>query len=301
MDFDIESAYTQWRRGQEAVARMQKVFALGCAKSGTTWLADLLNAHEEIVVRGEGGFGWQLVPILSQAFRAFNEHQKHMDPIARLRDVDLLLAARAVVDGQLYRYVSESGRDPARIRVVGDKTPQHSVCMPLLDQLYPQAKFIHIIRDPRDTATSAWFHFGKSDPRGFEGYIEHYITQVWPANVNGARTAGASMPGRYIEVRYEDLLADATTNVRRLLDFLAVDASDTTVARCVDAASFQKKSGGRKPGQTVSKSFFRSGTRGDWRNHLPIELASRCCAKVAPLMQACGYDPKCEAIPSNPT
>ncbi len=298
MGFDIDIAYAQWRQGQDVVGRLRKVFVLGCAKSGTTWLADLLNAHQQIVVRGEGGFAWRLVPSLAQAFRAFNEHQKHMDPIARLRDVDLLLTARTIIDSQLYRYVVESGRDAAAVRVVGDKTPQHSVGMPVLQQLYPDAKFIHILRDPRDTATSAWFHFGKSDGRSLEAYVEHYITQVWPVNVNGARQAGATLPGQYAEVRYEDLLADAPSHTRRLLGFLEVDADEQTVARCVDAASFQKKSGGRKPGETNNTSFFRSGTRGDWRNHLPIELTGRCCAKIATLMTACGYDPNCASAPT---
>lgn len=292
MDPGFESVYRQWREDQDRVAGLTKVFAVGCAKSGTTWLAGLLDAHEAIVIRGEGGFTWQLAPMLAQALRAFNEHQKHMDAVAQLRDIDLLLTLRAMIDGQLWRYVRESGRDPAAIRVVGDKTPQHTLSMPTLQQLYPGARFIHIIRDPRDTATSAWFHFGRNDGRPFESYIEYYITKVWPMNVATARQAASALGSAYAEVRYEDLLADPGPQLRRLLAHVGVEHDEATVRRCIESASFERKSGGRARGQTDGRSFYRSGTSGDWRNHIPAELAERCCATIEALMRACGYEPE---------
>ena len=295
MGQDIETLYDNWRKDQDDVRGLDKLFIIGCAKSGTTWLADLLNAHDEIVVRGEGCFAWQLVPILSQAFRVFNEHQKSLDPITHLGDGELLLAARTLIDSQLARYVRESKRDRSKVRVVGDKTPQHTVGMGPLNQLYPRSKFIHILRDPRDTATSAWFHFGKTDGRSFEEYIEFYITRAWPLNVTSARQSGQAIgPSRYREVRYEDLKAQPTELFEGLLKFISVSTDGEMVRKCVNAASFDKKSGGRQPGQKDNSSFYRSGTCGDWRNHLPVELAGRCCQAIAPLMTACGYDPACE-------
>jgi hypothetical protein len=89
-------------------------------------------------------------------------------------------------------------------------------------------------------------------------------------------------------VRYEDLQTHLLAHVRRMLNFLQMDADDGTVTTCVEAASFRKKSG-RAPGQKDNTSFFRSGTTGDWRNHIPEELANLCCAKIAALMADCGY------------
>jgi len=296
MNESFERVYQQWRQGHDDVAGRQKLFLVGCPKSGTTWLMNLLNGHDEVVVCGEGAFAWQLVPMLTQAFRAFNQHQKKMKPIVQLRDIDLLLVARTIIDSQFSRYVTESASDPARIRVVGDKTPQHSIGIPLLNQLYPDAKFIHIVRDPRDVATSAWFHFGQSDPRSFETYVHYFMTQVWPVNVGGARQAGPPLGDRYLELRYEDLHAEPTSHIQKVLAFLGVDASDQAIAQCHAFARFEKWSGGRKPGQADPKSFYRTGTRGDWRNHIPIELAQRCCSQIASLMTPYGYDPSCEAV-----
>ena len=291
-----DELYQRWRRGHDMVAKLDKLFVVGCAKSGTTWVMKLLNGHPGIVIRGEGGFTYQLVPLLSQAFRVFNEHQRRQDPITHLRDVDLLLTARAVIDGQLARYVDESGRDPLSLRVVGDKTPQHTISLGVLAQLYPEAKFIHIIRDPRDVTTSAWFHFGKNDKRSFEEYVRYFITQVWPVNVGGARQAAPSFGSRYCEVRYEDLHGHEPEHTKAFLEFLGVDASEAPVRACLEAGDFRRLSGGRERGEKDNDKFFRSGTIGDWRNHLPLDLVESCCGEIAPLMSECGYDPSGAAV-----
>jgi len=296
MSESFEQIYQQWRRGVDLMAGLGKLFVVGSVKSGTTWIMNFLNGHPQIVVRGEGAFTYQLVPALQQALALFNQHQKAMDPIAQLRDIDLLLTSRCMIDSQLLRYVAESGRDFNTLRIVGDKTPQHSISMPLLAQLYPGAKFIHIIRDPRDVATSAWFHFGKSDPRSFEDFLRHYITQVWPVNVGGARQAAPAIGDRYYEVKYETLIEDETTEIRKMLKFLGADASDEAVQACVQAGDFKKRSGGRDRGQMDADSFYRSGTAGDWQNHLPVEIVADCCEVIAPLMIECGYDPTCAEV-----
>ena len=286
----IEDIYPQWRRSTEAVGRLDKLFIVGCAKSGTTWLQNLLHAHPQMVVRGEGCFTYQLVPLLSQAFGAFNKHQHDKHPITHMRDAELLLTARTLIDSQFARYISESGKPASGLKVVGDKTPQHTISLPALNQLYPNARFINMIRDPRDVATSAWFHFGRNDPRGLEKYIRYFMTQVWPLNVSAPAQVAAQLGPRYRAIRYEDLHADEPGRTRSLLQFLGVDDSDAAVQACMAGGSFKKHSRGRERGQTDNDHFYRSGTVGDWQNHLPVELVQACCDAIKPLMQHYGYD-----------
>jgi len=61
------------------------------------------------------------------------------------------------------------------------------------------------------------------------------------------------------------------------------------LAGCSAAGSFEKLSGGRQRGQKDTNSFFRSGTIGDWKNHLDPSIAHRCCMQVEPLMKHFGY------------
>ena len=69
----------------------------------------------------------------------------------------------------------------------------------------------------------------------------------------------------YTEVRYEDLLHKPEKEVRRLLAFLGVDSDEKSVTRCIEAASFEKLSKGRKRGEEDPTSFFRKGVAGDWK------------------------------------
>ena len=291
---DLNNQYQIWRRALEIVTKLDKLFVVGCAKSGTTWISNLLNGHPEIVVRGEGSFALMLKEYIGRALCDFNKHQEEQDPITQFRRIDYLLFLRAISDSQMFRYAAESKRDMQRIRIIGDKTPQHSVCLPLLDEIYGDAKYIHIIRDPRDAVTSAWFHFGKSDKRPFEEYIQHFMTDVWALNVRSAREHAPKLGNRYLEIRYEDLHEHEFEVVQRMLNHLKVDASDTAVKTCMEAGRFERRSGGRHRGEADNNNFYRSGVIGDWRNHLPMALAAECCEKIAPLMRDCGYDPTCE-------
>ena len=281
-------------RGQ-FLAGLTKVFVVGCPKSGTTWVMNQLDGHPRMVVKGEGRFAWRLVPMLGQAFKAFNEDQKrHSSEAATLPgDGDLLVTARQLVDAVLWRYVEVSGKRPGAIRVVGDKTPQHSQNMGMLDQLYPGARFIGVMRDPRDAATSAVHHFGKTDARPREDYFRHFIREVWPAAIAGARQSAnrLGLGGRFIEVRYEDLHRDERGEVRRMLEHVGVDSSDESVDACVKAGSFEKRAGGRERGTEDRGSFYRRGVVADWLNHMSPELARELCGPVAGLMRECGYDP----------
>jgi len=89
----------------------------------------------------------------------------------------------------------------------------------------------------------------------------------WRETVGEATREGPELLGaNYTEVRYEDLLADAPAETARLLRFLGAGAGDEAVGRCVEAASFEKVSGGRRRGEEDSRSMLRKGVSGDWRD-----------------------------------
>jgi hypothetical protein len=180
-------------------------------------------------------------------------------------------------------------------RIVGDKSPLLTPeTIKEIARIYPEAKIIHIIRDGRDAAVSAVHHswnFGKirkgaeasakrithrkRDPHEMrnmgesifaEGQLRKFAAE-WSARVSSTVEDGPTLPGNgYVEVRYEDLLARPEEEVRRLLEFLRAEASEKTVKRCVNAASFEKLSKGRTRGQEDPTSFFRKGIAGDWSN-----------------------------------
>lgn len=122
-----------------------------------------------------------------------------------------------VVEG-LFRCVYErevpGAPTPWRRLVWGDKTPVYMGEIPLLAGLFPQARFIHIVRDPRDCVLSTESAWGNTPER---------TAQEWADRVRRCRTAGQGLGGgRYLELRYEDLVADVRGGLGRLFDFLGV-------------------------------------------------------------------------------
>jgi hypothetical protein len=128
--------------------------------------------------------------------------------------------------------------------------------------------------EPEEVAKRRAFY---EDPGGFlasgEGiFLEERLRSTaedWKVNVARAIEDGPTLLGDdYTEVRYEDLLERPETEAARLFMFLGADASENVVCRCVESASFEKRSG-RKRGQddyALDHGKHRKGIAGDWQN-----------------------------------
>jgi hypothetical protein len=180
---------------------------------------------------------------------------------------------------------------------------------------------IHIVRDGRDVAISATHHGWnqaedqggthrikpeqlakreayRKDPQALlergggifpDGELSKSAAR-WSARVGSAVKDGPALFGaNYAEVRYEDLLENTPKELKRLLEFLGADASEQVLQRCVDAASFENLSGGRRRGQEAP-SFFRKGVAGDWRNVFTEQNRRDFKAAAGDLLIELGYE-----------
>ena len=86
--------------------------------------------------------------------------------------------------------------------------------LPLLATLYPQARFVHLVRDPRDCVLSTQDAWGNTPLR---------TAQEWADRVRRCRSAGLALGrGRFLELRYEDLVGDVRGQLAGVFDFLGV-------------------------------------------------------------------------------
>ncbi len=270
------------------VGELDVFFAFGCQKSGTTWLEHLLDGHPQLACAGEGHIGDLLANLLQQAANAYNA--KDMANW-KLDEQDLLSLMRLAGDRLLHRYLQR--RDKPGLKAVGDKSPEYALTMPVLDRLYPNAKYIHIIRDGRDACVSGWAHLKRAGQQSqferFEDYAEYFAQHHWVRYIVTAQEMGAQLGDRYIEARYESLKADPEPKVEHLLAFLGVDCDEQSVAACLEWGSFQRLSGGRAPGEEDTQSHFRKGIVGDWHNHFSAEAIERFEHHAGPALDALGY------------
>ena len=195
-------------------------FVVGCERSGTTLLRAMLDSHPQLAVPPESYFLTSLIkdeePFEVDKFlSAVGEHRRFPNWSLPIEDVrteieksganDLAEAVRA-----LYRaYANSRGKERW-----GDKTPGYVKHLRPLANLLPEAHFIHIIRDGRDV-TLSWLE----TPFGPTSVVE--AAERWRKEVRAGRRAGNQhLSDRYIEVRYERLVANPEKVLGKVCKFL---------------------------------------------------------------------------------
>ena len=99
----------------------------------------------------------------------------------------------------------------------GNKTPQAVEAIPRLAQLFPEARFIHIIRDGRDVAISHIHTVGFMRSVG-------EVALLWRAAIEQGQNAGRLIgTNRYREVRYEELVESPAQALRPLCEYVELD------------------------------------------------------------------------------
>ena len=205
------------------------MIVLGVRRSGTTLLRVMLDRSRELAVPDESYF----VPQLARRHRTPVDPAAFLDDLSRLPTlVEWQLSPASVqaflrpgmttgdaIAAVFAAYAAE--RDKTRW---GDKTPLYMQHLDVLERLFPDALYVHLIRDGRDAAlsflsvpdglmTEGWGH-----PRDAAGFACQWATEV-----AAARALGARVGERYRELRYEALVADPESELREVCAFAGVE------------------------------------------------------------------------------
>ena len=278
--------------------RHKLMFVLGAPKSGTTWLQTILNHHPEVLCRGEGFFH-HFGRNLSRTTQDYNSALAGKAKIfseaafpALTREEFRAIFRTFVLERLRLAAQSEGGKDPAW---VGEKDPDHATYPDLMMETFPEATFIHIIRDGRDHAVSLWHHVQNySTPdvvQKFKGFNDSALQTArnWAKLIRKVRETSVRTGVDYYELRYEDLIDRPAETAGALLEFLGVSRDAAVIQQCLARSDFRTVSGGRVPGQEDTSSFFRKGVKGDWRNHMDEEQARAFIRETGGLMEEMGY------------
>ena len=202
-------------------------FLVGCVRSGTTLLRDLLKQQPNLYCPEETHlFRWPH-PFGSGDFTHIQQHNetlkahRQIDGVAEQDYRDLLEQAnsrRALQDGYARLFFEAKGVAGGRWF---DKTPQNIYGMLLLSAVYPDAKFVHIVRHPLNVVTS--LKAGKVMAKhSLEGAINSWLEAVTIAN-----QFAEAWPRRMHTLTYESLTADPRATLTALMGFLD-EPVDTT-------------------------------------------------------------------------
>jgi hypothetical protein len=214
---------------------------IGCGRSGNTMLRSMLIHSGQIAIPPESyvwsavarGFStWRFLSWETIATRVVDAFE---GSDFRLTRADLALirsAARALPSQKrslatvldlIYRsYCSLHGFSDCRW---GDKTPLNILDIRMIENVFPAAQYIHIIRDPRAVALSIMKAAETSPGIRESSYVEAAVR--WKKSIRNARALATRIgPQCYAEVRYEDLVHHPERELRRLCGFLGLSYSN---------------------------------------------------------------------------
>lgn len=217
------------------------IFVIGNPRSGTTLLRLMLTAHPNIGIPPESGWLVELYNKYHQQELAGNMVEDFVDDLLGVPKIEEWqldregLLARLQCLGpisygaaadQIYRFYLE--KQGLKIRW-GDKNNYYLNHIEKLVTLFPEAQFLHIVRDGRDVACSyrdLAQETGRYAPTLPSGICEAALH--WTKNVNRIEKSFARIDSRgSFTIRYEDLVNDPEATLKRVCDFLGEDFDDS--------------------------------------------------------------------------
>ena len=279
-------AYRRWLDGRAPEAPREgakgrpaepdPVFFVGFPRSGTTLMEQMLKAHPRVVTTQEVT---PLAPVRATAARLAAEQD--------LAFPDCLDAwGEATLDDlrRRFRERAEAQLGPLEGRTLVDKLPLNIVRLGLIRKLWPEARILVALRDPRDaclscyiqrfTLNSAMVNFLDLE-RSAQVYAETMALWLRSREVLGLDA---------LEYRYEDLVADHEGILRRVLDFIGV-GWDPAVAGYREAAKAQVI---RTPSYREVTAPIHRRAVGRWKAY-EAELAP-VLPLLAPFVASFGYE-----------
>lgn len=269
----------------ERVGDKQFVIIVGAPRSGTSWLHRMLSEHPQVAgLRQEMTlFSKYLAP----ADKHYREETMHMERGDWKQGLPLLFDA-AEFEAGLHKIVDAVyGRildsKPTATHLI-DKHPHYAGHLALIDRLLPTCKVVHIIRDGRDMAVSTMRTkrlkgHGQADIEG--------ASKVWCERIRQARAYGAKLgPERFLELRYEQLLADTEAELARVLDFIHLDTAPELLQRIAreNAMEVRTVSGGDSALNTI-----RRIPNAIWRSKLMLHERYLMERRAGDLLAELGY------------
>ena len=260
------------------------VFVIGMPRSGTKLLRDVLNNHSAIGITAKDShclpyfynrFKEYGNPKVKENFyRFYNDFSstvffQRLTSSENFIDRDIWYNAikqwdyQGIIETFYKLYTTHTGK-----KIWGDKTPSYLLHMPLLISLFPEAKFIHIIRDARDYCLSLKKGFSKNIYRA---------AQRWKNSIKKCREDSKNIPsGHYLEIHYENLTDHPERILKEICNYLQIPFEK-------NMETFKKATEDR--GDTKNYVGIMPQNHGKWKKEFSafqIKKIERICGLLLP-------------------
>jgi len=226
------------------------VFLVGFPRSGTTLLEQVLASHPDVTTLEEK-------TCLEDAVRAYFIDDAGLERL-KAASADELEPLRQAY----WKRVEGYGVNPDG-RVFIDKMPLNTVLLPLIVRLFPDARMLFAVRDPRDVVLSCFRRRFGMNPAMYQLLTLAGAAEYYDAVMRLAALYHERLPLDMHEVAYERLIADFEGEAKAAAAFIGVD----WVEAMADFAATAKARAINTPSaQQVARGLYQEGA-GQWRNY----------------------------------
>ncbi len=247
----------RWQEaGRELTPLRRLALLCGHPRSGTTLLEQVLDSHPEITSAEEISiFHDHAYPVLQRNARP----DANVFSVLDSAQPGILQQARA----NYFRCMESFLGNPPDNRLLVDKNPILTMLVISFVRIFPEAKLLVALRDPRDVCLSCFMQSLTLNQSAaafltLEGTVEHYIHLM-----SMHRAVAPQLPNPPLEVRYEDMVEDLESVARRVLGYLEVPWDE----RVLHFHEHARQKLVRSPTYAdVTKPVFKRAV-GRWRNY----------------------------------
>ncbi|MGH6877205.1 MAG: sulfotransferase [Rhizomicrobium sp.] len=226
-------------------------FVLGFARSGTTLLETVLASNAQVVALDEKDcFPGEATQLLEGA--------AGLESLSTLGEDDLARMRRAY-----WEKVREHGRSVAG-KLFVDKWPFNSRRLPLIARLFPAARVLFMVRDPRDIVLSCFRRSFTVNTDTFEFLDLEDCACFYAAVMELAESSGRCLPLHLHRLRYEDMIAEFDATLRVVCDFIGIRWDERM--RDFGGAADGTLDINAQSGIQVRKGLY-AGASGQWRRY----------------------------------
>ena len=204
---------TGWANRGRPSSDPQPVFLVGFPRSGTTLLEQVLASHPRVTTLEE-----------KEAFAT--GARDLMDRPANLERLAVLDEAALTQYRDAYWTTMALDKNSVGNKIIVDKLPLNTVKLPLIAKLFPGAKILFAVRDPRDVVLSCFRRRFRMNPSMYEFLTLEGAAQFYASVMRLADLYRTKLPLDIHEIHYENLIEDFELEVRAVCAFIGIEWND---------------------------------------------------------------------------
>jgi hypothetical protein len=269
--------FERWTEQLAAVPQERLALLTSFPRSGTTLLEQVLDSHSDLISSDEReAFARDIFPAMWMT---------PATPKPTLEALDAIPVERLRAQRQRYlQYMAAALNEPIGGRMHLDKNPPFTLLIPAILRLFPEMKLLIAVRDPRDVVLSCFMQYLPLNTNSVSYLSLEETAARYCTDLGAWRRLREVIPPCWLEVRYEDLVADLEQQSRRVLDFLGL-AWEPEILSYRDR--LKSKPISSPTYEAVSKPLYSSSI-GRWKNY--AEYFEPVLGQLAPFVRSFGYD-----------